>query len=1150
MVFGVLCSFGQGNGNGFKLEGTEPETIELDQLISENTEIFPFEKKVNKLYGLAISGKINLVDETSSVRVILITKNFREYMVYETNHLLAETMGDITINEICEETCLLNNLSPYSMRIEISNASIHLTGLTYNKSVGIGKDIVKTKKEKKKQQNAEKIDRINKNLKEKGKNWIAGHTGVSELSYEEKKKLFGQSKFPAGFEYYVGGVISTSTSDTQLKSASSSPYVDEWDWRDRHGKNWITPVTDQLNCGSCWAFAATGAVEAVTNLYYNQQLNLDLSEQDLLSCSGAGDCIGGSPARALDYIANEGIVDEASFIYTSNDVDCNEKMSNPMERMRISGRIDFGFSPYEKNEDNLKSMIINLGPLSSGLYDWNHAMVLVGYKVVKEGDIFYYRDLSLTRNWKTVETGDPLIGKTVWIYKNSWGYDFGDEGYVYVETPITNVGWTIAIKLPIVSEINEYNVTFKDADGDGYYWWGLGPKPATCGGPDTPDGNDADPSLGPIDEYGNYTLLNGAPVVSISANKTNIESGEQIIFTDNSTNNPDLWEWTFDGGNPAISSIKNPVVSYNSVGEFDVTLKVTNAQGTSTKTFLNFVNVQESVIQPDANFSTDKTIINPGEEIAFKDLSLNNPTTWLWNFEEGNPGSSNLQNPIVSYTKPGLYAVSLMVTNDAGSSIKEINDFITVKEEISDYCSSRGNASRMWISSVGFGSLNNTSSSSGESGYQDFTGHVFSIEENTTQKVILSPGFSGPGKKVCWNIWIDYNGDKDFDDVNELVFSSKASSKTITGEIKIPSGLNISTRMRISMKQNSPSSQCEIFPAGEVEDYTIVFQKAVPVAPVAEFSANNTNITVEESISFTDLSENDPTQWEWSFPGGNPSFSNARNPVVSYSSVGEFDVSLTVTKPGFAPVTKTKKNYVVINEKSISEYCFPVGINSNSDYIKNVSFGSFSNSAGGNGYSLNSTPIYLIPGKNYDISLSPADGTNRNFWRLWIDFNNDGDFEDSGENLLALNNKKGTITSSFIIPAYANEATRMRIAMRNSKAPSSCDNNYYGEVEDYKVSFENQAASFGVIMTSKSESVKRDILKIYPNPTNQFLNIELNSVKPGAHYTIFDLRGKELISKNITDIITRVEVNSLVKGMYLVVIVNDGHVSYEKFVKE
>ena len=115
-------------------------------------------------------------------------------------------------------------------------------------------------------------------------------------------------------------------------SGTESSLTESFDWRNRHGANdpdspyydgdptgsgWITSVKNQRGCGSCWAFAATGATEALANIYFNEHIDLDLSEQEALSCSGAGSCKGGLPGKTLDYYTSDGVVDEACFPYTA-----------------------------------------------------------------------------------------------------------------------------------------------------------------------------------------------------------------------------------------------------------------------------------------------------------------------------------------------------------------------------------------------------------------------------------------------------------------------------------------------------------------------------------------------------------------------------------------------------------------------------------------------------------------------------------------------------------------------------------------------------------------------------------------------------------------------------------------------------------------
>ncbi|WP_340113598.1 PKD domain-containing protein [Maribellus mangrovi] len=837
LIFIGSALYGQTPDNKFKMAGTNPVSMSIDQTFSKSAEIFPFDENGNVIYGLDISANVELKDDKSLVRLVLIDSNFEEYLIYESYQLLAEEESSFSIKNVCEETAILDRIKPYAIYIELENADLELTGITYATAVAPGLDVASVKKEKKKGQNEAKIRKINQNLKKKGKHWVAGETSVSQLSYGERKKLYGQSTFPAGFEYYAGGVItagssaSTTTTDGTLKSAtttSSSPYVGEWDWRDRHGKNWITSVKNQGACGSCWAFASTGATEAIVNVYYNQILELDLAEQDVLSCSGAGSCTGGYPSIALNYITNTGIVDEGAFPYEGADLSCNEKSKSPSELIKIGGKIDFGSTAYPRTEDDLKRMLIEKGPVSGGLYDWSHAMVLVGYKVVEEGDVFYYRDLDLQRYWITVEANDPLIGKTVWIFKNSWGSYSGDAGYVYVETPISNIGWTHALEAPVTSLVQPYTVKYTDADGDGYYWWGIGPKPANCPGPDQADGNDADPTLGPLDQYGFCLPLNNPPVADFSADRTEIIQGESIDFTDLSSENTTSWSWTFEGGYPASSSERNPTVTYDEPGIYDISLTVTNTSGTHTKTVPGYVSVEKV------------------------------------------------------------------------------------------YCTSHGNASEEWIKTLQLGSVPIGSQSTGTTGYQDMT-NVYTIEVSggTSKNIYLVPGYSGNAYEEYWKIWIDYNGDLDFDDDGELAYASAAISGMVTGSITFPPNLNITTRMRISMKRGGSPSQCEIFPYGEVRDYLVAITSPLTNAPVANFTADNSIITEGESVSFTDASTNTPTTWSWTFEGGSPATSTAQNPTVTYSTAGTYNVTLTAGNADGSD-TKIMTDYIRVNAPVIA----------------------------------------------------------------------------------------------------------------------------------------------------------------------------------------------------------------------------------------
>ncbi|MFR9164862.1 MAG: PKD domain-containing protein [Dysgonomonas sp.] len=82
--------------------------------------------------------------------------------------------------------------------------------------------------------------------------------------------------------------------------------------------------------------------------------------------------------------------------------------------------------------------------------------------------------------------------------------------------------------------------------------------------------------------------------------KVSVLRGNEVHFKDLSQNNPTSWQWTFEGGEPATSAEQNPVVKYNNEGVYDVTLVVTNADGTDQKVRTDYVTVTE--ITPKASF--------------------------------------------------------------------------------------------------------------------------------------------------------------------------------------------------------------------------------------------------------------------------------------------------------------------------------------------------------------------------------------------------------------------------------------------------------------------------------------------------------------------------------------------------------------------
>jgi PKD repeat protein len=292
--------------------------------------------------------------------------------------------------------------------------------------------------------------------------------------------------------------------------------------------------------------------------------------------------------------------------------------------------------------------------------------------------------------------------------------------------------------------------------------------------------------------------------------------------------------------------------------------------------------------------------------VNFTDTSTNSPTSWSWTFEGGTPGTSTAQNPSITYNTAGTYDVTLVAANAAGSDGETKVDYINVSAV--PYCTSQGNNNNYeWISRVVVAGMDN---SSGAAGYTDFTSITCNLTSGNNAGVSLTPGFASSSYTEYWKIWIDYNGDHDFTDTGEEVFSGSGSS-TVSGSFTVASGIDITTRMRVTMKYGGAPTSCETFTYGEVEDYTAQIAGAGPQPPVAAFTANTTSVTVGGSVSFTDQSTNNPTSWSWVFEGGTPGTSTSQNPTIQYNSVGTFDVTLTAyNSAGSDP--EVKLNYITV----------------------------------------------------------------------------------------------------------------------------------------------------------------------------------------------------------------------------------------------
>jgi PKD repeat protein len=277
---------------------------------------------------------------------------------------------------------------------------------------------------------------------------------------------------------------------------------------------------------------------------------------------------------------------------------------------------------------------------------------------------------------------------------------------------------------------------------------------------------------------------------------------------------------------------------------------VTNACGPTGMIALTSGNC--NINAPVANFSGAPTSGCNSITVNFTDLSTGSPTSWSWSFPGGTPATSTLQNPTITYSAPGTYNVTLVSTNALGSDTRTFTSYITVNNCPPPVTNFYGTP---------------TTVCSGQ------TVSYFDLSTNTpTSWSWTFPGGT-PATSALQNPVVTYS-----------VVGTYAATLTATNAY----GSNTFTQ----------------------SNYITV--NSCPPPPVANFTGSPTTICSGATVTYTDLSTNSPTSWNWSFPGGTPSTSVAQNPVITYSSSGVFSATLTATNSSGSN-TFVRTNYITVN---------------------------------------------------------------------------------------------------------------------------------------------------------------------------------------------------------------------------------------------
>lgn len=276
--------------------------------------------------------------------------------------------------------------------------------------------------------------------------------------------------------------------------------------------------------------------------------------------------------------------------------------------------------------------------------------------------------------------------------------------------------------------------------------------------------------------------------------------------------------------------------------------------------------------------------------------------------------------------------------------------------------------------------------------------------------------------------------------------------------------------------------------------------------------------------------ETSSSEWtEWDFTDNLVSFTGL-NPCT------EYDIQVkTLCASGESTFGPTQKLTTLGCSGLL--YCNAKGEVANFEWIQKVEVGQIVNESGNNfGYTqfteFEST-VYEV-GQAYNVELTPgfSDEVYDEYWRIWIDLNQDGDFNDAGEMVFDLSSPTPDIVSgSFTLPQGAlSGVTTMRVAMKyydpatDADSPQSCTTFDYGEVEDYFITVDQT--------TSSTAPSKRDI-SIYPNPFTDM--VQIKGLEEDHELSILDVNGRLVYQKTANSMRPQEEISlaHLPAGMYI-----------------
>ncbi len=362
-----------------------------------------------------------------------------------------------------------------------------------------------------------------------------------------------------------------------------------------------------------------------------------------------------------------------------------------------------------------------------------------------------------------------------------------------------------------------------------------------------------------------YSSVPTAPVASFSANNVTICVGQTVQFTSTSSGLPTSYSWTFTGGSPATSTVQNPIITYNTIGTYPVSLTVSNANGSNTSNQTNYVTVVGSsgATLPLVEGFTTATFPPTGW------VSINidgTDTTWMRSATVGFAPTAGNSMVFLNFYK-----------NDIGNQ----DEMRTPKLNLAGY-----SAAQMTFN-VAYAAYSAT--------------YVDGLE------VLISTD--------CGTNWTSL-----YNKTGTTIAAGNLPTAALTTAVFIPTATQWRTETINLNAYLGQTSAILAFRnlAGYGNNLYIdninITGTAVPTAPTASFTSTPSSTSCTgQTVQYTSTSTGSPSSYAWTFTGGTPATSTIQNPTVTYATAGTYNVALTATN-GAGSNTSTQNNFIIVNQ--------------------------------------------------------------------------------------------------------------------------------------------------------------------------------------------------------------------------------------------